>query len=417
MPLIPLWNSSPQAVGMFSIQQIVNAAGDGKLRNNSECSAEIRQYFRDIPIKKIGSYVEQCLTGAFDKSGMVLQDLINEIGRRLDYRVDNGQYQGTVNAVGFDGFWQSSEGHSLVVEVKTTDTYRISLDTIANYRLKLIASGHIRATSSILIVVGRDDTGELEAQVRGSRHAWDIRLISADAMMRLAELKENTEGDDTGKKIRSILKPMEYTRLDEMINIMFAAAKDVEENIASLDAEPDDIDQALPSQGLSQPTTVDPAIQQPGIRPSNNNHKLVAEKRDAVIMAFSGLAKAAFIKKSPAFAWTSDHTKRVVCAVSKRYTNSSTVPYWYAFHPAQHEFLGKAELSYLLLGCMDQNFAFALPLSVVSPILDALNTTTIERDARTYWHMKIVEQPAGRYGLQLPKQSRVLDLEPFRFAV
>jgi len=35
----------------------------------------------------------------------------------------------------------------------------------------------------VLIVVGRQDTGELEAQIRGSRHAWDIRLISAEALL------------------------------------------------------------------------------------------------------------------------------------------------------------------------------------------------------------------------------------------
>jgi hypothetical protein len=54
-----------------------------------------------------------------------------------------------------------------VVEVKTTDAYRISLDRTADYREKLILSDYTDKTSSMLIVVGRDDTGELEAQVRG----------------------------------------------------------------------------------------------------------------------------------------------------------------------------------------------------------------------------------------------------------
>jgi len=66
---------------------------------------------------------------------------------------------------------------------------------------------------------GPRDTGELEAQVRGSRHAWDIRLISADALVKLTQLKENTEGTETGRKIRSLLTPMEYTRLDQMIDV------------------------------------------------------------------------------------------------------------------------------------------------------------------------------------------------------
>ncbi len=96
------------------------------------------------------------------------------------YKVTNGRYQGTTKAVGYDGLWASPEGHAIVAEVKTTDAYRISLDNLANYRDRLRADGDIPATSSILLIVGREDTGELEAQVRGSRHAWDMRLIIHD---------------------------------------------------------------------------------------------------------------------------------------------------------------------------------------------------------------------------------------------
>jgi hypothetical protein len=158
---------------------------------------------------------------------MVLQDLVNELGRRLDYKVTSGRYQGTSNTIGYDGTWTSPEGHTIVVEVKTTDAYRVSLDTIATYRDRLGAKGQILSPSSILIVVGREDTGELEAKVRGSRHAWDIRLISADALIKLVQLKEDTDAPDTGRKIRSLLAPMENTRLDQMIDVMFTTAKDV----------------------------------------------------------------------------------------------------------------------------------------------------------------------------------------------
>jgi hypothetical protein len=67
---------------------------------------------------------------------------------------------------------------AMAAEVKTSDTYRISLDAISDYRQKLLSAGLV-VGEPFLIVVGRQDTGELEAQMRGSRHAWDIRLISA----------------------------------------------------------------------------------------------------------------------------------------------------------------------------------------------------------------------------------------------
>jgi hypothetical protein len=49
--------------------------------------------------------------------GFVLQDLVNEIGRRLSYDVRG--YQGVVNDIGFDGLWFDGKNH-IVVEVKTT---------------------------------------------------------------------------------------------------------------------------------------------------------------------------------------------------------------------------------------------------------------------------------------------------------
>jgi hypothetical protein len=42
--------------------------------------------------------------------------------------------------------WEFPDGHAAVVEVKTTDAYRIDLDTIAEYRRALIASGQISET-------------------------------------------------------------------------------------------------------------------------------------------------------------------------------------------------------------------------------------------------------------------------------
>src|SRR5690242_1045791 len=189
MPLLSFWESNPEAVSQLTIEQIVSNAGDGTLRDQSTCSEELRSYLGQITSEKIGAYIEHCLGTSFAKSGMVLQDLVNELGRRLDYQVTNGRYQGVTNAVGYDGIWHSPEHHSLVVEVKTTDAYRISIDTPAGYRSKLHEAGTISDPSSILIVVGRQETGELEAQIRGSRHAWDVRVISIEALLKLVALK------------------------------------------------------------------------------------------------------------------------------------------------------------------------------------------------------------------------------------
>lgn len=75
MPLISLWTSNPAAVGEFTIEQVVATAGDGSLRDGSLCSKELQEYLAQVPSDKLASYVEQCLSSRFEKSGMVLQDL------------------------------------------------------------------------------------------------------------------------------------------------------------------------------------------------------------------------------------------------------------------------------------------------------------------------------------------------------
>ena len=192
MPLLSFFASAPEQVASLTIEQIVATAGDGSLKDGASSQAELRHYLTMVSSEKLKVYIEACLSSSFSKSGQVLQDLVNEVGRRLDYEVTNGLYQGVSGKIGFDGLWTSPEGHSVIVEVKTTDAYRISLDTLATYRRKLDEAHKLSSSSSVLIVVGRQDTGELEAQIRRSRHAWDMRLISAEALMRLLQLKEST---------------------------------------------------------------------------------------------------------------------------------------------------------------------------------------------------------------------------------
>src|SRR5215204_4865510 len=111
MPLLSIWQSNPAAISAFSIEQIVSVAGNGDLRDHGECSAELRAYLSEVPADRLAFYLDHCLIHSFTKSGWVLQDIVNELGRRLDYKAQHGRYQGTVNAIGFDGIWTAPEGN------------------------------------------------------------------------------------------------------------------------------------------------------------------------------------------------------------------------------------------------------------------------------------------------------------------
>lgn len=398
MALISIFKSNPEAIFSMTIEQIVNLAGDGKLKDNSECSIELRSLLSQIDNDKLAEYTLRCLTHSFNKSGLVLQDLVNELGRRLDYVTINGRYQGSSNSVGYDGLWSSPEGHHLLIEVKTTDAYRLSLDTIARYRERLREQGGLDEPNSMLIVVGREDTGELEAQVRGSRHAWDMRLISIESLIHLVKLKESTDEPSTGSKIRSLLVPREYTRVDGLIDIIFTATKDVEGG----------------AEEGKQPGSVE---SNEGAGWDFTDRVQLDNKRTRIMSAFAASQDVSLIKRSRALYWTPDHSLRAGCTISKRYeVGAGSGLYWYAYHPRWNDFLTEAEKGFFVLGGMDLNVAFAIPVEIIGNRLDELNVTPLA-DGKSYWHIKIIEQAAGEYALQMPKSGNHLSLKSYAFQI
>ena len=230
MALLDLLRQSPDQVQDKQLQQLIAFAGEGKLTDGSKCSMELREYLSTVTSAQLAHYADQCLSSSFSDSGLALQDVVNEIGSRLGATVTHGRYRGKAKAIGYDGLWVFPNTHSIVVEVKTTDAYRIDLNIIAGYRRQLIGEGAItEIASSMLLIVGRQDTGDLEAQIRGSRHAWDLRIISVEALIRLMRIKEEVEDPLIIQRIHSILIPREFTRVDEIADILFSAAEDIKQ--------------------------------------------------------------------------------------------------------------------------------------------------------------------------------------------
>jgi hypothetical protein len=148
----------------------------------------------------LSTYAVQCLTSSFHDSGFALQDIVNQAGRRLGFKVEDGRYRGTVGEVGFDGIWWTAEGDAILAEVKTTDVYRLSLETTATYRRDLIKNGAIpEESSSILYVVGRSGTGESFVPVQ-FRDACITRLQSyfGESLVKQTAVGYATPNGDTG---------------------------------------------------------------------------------------------------------------------------------------------------------------------------------------------------------------------------
>jgi hypothetical protein len=229
-------------------------------------------------------------------------------------------------------------------------------------------------------------------------------VISADSLIKLVQLKENSDDPETGRKIRSLLTPMEFTRLDALVDVMFATVADVE--AAIIEPAIEKIDNSASAE--TRNTVVTPSGWE------FTDSAVLDAKRQKAIDALGKAISTKFIKKSRALYWDAAHENRLACSVSKRYTKGA-YPYWYAYHPQWDEFLGEGKKSFFVLGCMDLPHAYAIPLDILRKNLSALNTTTTERS--TYWHIHLVELPSGSIALQLPKISRQLLLDEYRISL
>lgn len=373
MALIDLWRDSRAQISNKHVQQIVAFAGDGKLADGNASSSEFRAFLAQIPSDMLVRYTTECLTNSFQSSGLVLQDTVNEVGTRLGFQVTPGRYRGVAGQLGFDALWTSADGHSIVVEVKTTDTYRIDLNTIASYRRGLIRAGTISEEhSSILIVVGRDDTGDLEAQIRGSRHAWDVRLISTEALVSLLAVKEEVEDPQIQNRIHSVLRPREFTRLDEIVELLFSTAEDIkqEQVVADEVSEGDDDDEH----------------EQGSYRERKPKFVPVAF-HDACIRRIEKVLGTSLLKRSRATFAATDKDLRLICAISREHTRSGTPSYWFAFHPHQGDYLSGSGNSYVAFGCGSEYQLLLIRYTDFEPWLEGMNETTTKD--RTYKHVSI----------------------------
>jgi len=197
MSLSSLWKASPDEIVKKHLRQVVGLAGSGNLGDGSEASAEFRDLLSVVPKECLVRWAHDAVEEGFQDSGFALQDLVNEVGRRLGFAVSHGYYRGR-RRIGFDGLWIAPSGHCLVVETKTSDTYTIELKKLCAYRDELIGSRGARYNdSSILIVVGRQESGGLEAQIRWKPQPAVIRFISVASLLDLLLLKVQTKDGGT----------------------------------------------------------------------------------------------------------------------------------------------------------------------------------------------------------------------------
>jgi hypothetical protein len=391
MSLAKLWKADPQTIEGMPLPAIVNIATNGEsLRDGSQGSTDFRNYLTEITPEKLAEYANICVEKGFTESGQVLQDIVNEIGRRLGFSAENGRYRGVRNEIGFDGIWTVND-LSLVVEVKTTDAYAIGLDTIAKYRDRLAAEKRVPDDTPILIVIGRNDTSSLEAQVRGSRHAWSMRIVGIDALIKLMRVNLTTSSDSVTEKIHTILRPFEYTRIDKIVDVVFTTAED-KESIADEMASPSVEDLSQVQQQIRTPK------------------EIIDTKKNNSIARLSAREGCSIQQRRNSLYSDASDLVHVAVSVSKRYEDDG---YWYAYHDEPHrKFLSAGAKGYLILAMTDKEFSFAIPYEILEKYWVDLHQTVTDK-GRVYKHLLTYEKN-GQFSLRIRKVGSEIPLNEFK---
>jgi hypothetical protein len=241
----------------------------------------------------------------------------------------------------------------------------------------------------MLLVVGRQDTGDLEAQIRGSRHAWDLRIISVSALLRLMSIMEDMEDPVIVQRIHSILIPREFTRLDDIADILFSAAEEIKQEVVPVEDEEED---------------------QGGNNQTKEKKFIPVAFHEACISRIQVSLKEKLVKRSRAQYSTPDKTIIVNCAISKEHHPDTKPGYWFAFHPHQREALKQAEKAFVAFGCGTSKRVILMPFTEFDLLLDGMNVT--QKDDRMYWHISI-ERKEERYFLHRRRGHKIIELTPF----
>jgi hypothetical protein len=395
VPLLEIWKATRESVVKMNLEAIVRISGDGQLKDGSEASREFRQFLTEVESEKLSEYANYCLTNAFTGSGQVLQDIINEVGRRLGFAAENGRYQGVRNDIGYDGIWISGE-ECLVIEVKTTDAYTIKLDVIAKYRDRLVEADRVPKDTPILLVIGRNDTESLEAQVRGSKHAWSMRIIGIDALLKLMEINLGTTSADVTEKIHTILRPFEYTRIDKIVDVVFTTAEDKEHQIEEFDAaEVEDI-----------------STDQDAHTQDRTPKEIILEKKSIAAERLSKKFNKSIQRKRNSMYADNLNEIHAVVSISKRYVRNE-IFYWYAYHnEPQRKFLAETNHGFMVLGMTDKDIFFAVPFDILEANWSNLYGTTIKKSGREYKHIFIFEVDE-KYFMRIREKGSEIALAEF----
>jgi hypothetical protein len=167
-------------------------------------------------------------------------------------------------------------------------------------------------------------------------------------------------------RIRDILMPREFTRVDGIIDLVFSATKEAKQEETPEETSDELEEEASPETKEKKFTPV--------------------TFRAACIPRLESQFGQTLVKQSSALYATPDERLAVLCATSREY-NRPMPGYWFAFHPSQKKVLEEYDEAWICFGCGSENQLLLVPLNRFVEWLPLFNKT--ESENRSYWHVHI----------------------------
>ena len=182
------------------------------------------------------------------------------------------------------------------------------------------------------------------------------------------------------------MNPQEFTRVDGIVDLLFSAKEDIQEEVQRQDSDDDKL--ALTKKAIAPASFHDDCIQRIS---KKLEHTLVRRSRVTFV--------------------TTNEEVAVVCAVSKEHAKLASKNYWFSFHPHQRETLLNAKMGYVAFGCGSARKLLLIPYRDFDPWVSGMNQTRRD-DGRLYWHVHIHDEDGKLFLHRKTGSPRVELLSP-----
>ncbi len=162
--------------------------------------------------------------------------------------------------------------------------------------------------------------------------------ISIESLLRL-KLKEEFEDPAIVQRIHNILIPREFTKLDEIIELLFSAATDLRPEVSEADH-------------VSQPGDVEAA---------EEDETSAATFSDASLKRIEQQLGVSLQRQTRSSVSSANGDAVVICKASRTYADRASHAYWFGFYEFQMDMITAASAGFAALQCGGPNNLLLVP--------------------------------------------------------